>query len=147
VGFVDFGSAVRVGEDISGNPLLSTIFEELMRTSEIQRMLTKMKQSGTVTSQIIEAGHQKVDKAVDFFYLAVQINAPLTNPDFRGLIQFDPQSEEAKELRIFTKEILRPADAANPTVRSAKDILRGVERIERKLRGSRAAERVFTPLP
>ena len=50
VGFVDFGSAVREGENIKGNPLLSTIFDELMRTSQIQRMLEKMTTDGTVTA-------------------------------------------------------------------------------------------------
>ena len=69
VGFVDFGSAVRVGEDLAASPLLSGLFEELMRTSEIQRMLLKMTQSGLVTSETICGGLHKVDKAVDFFYL------------------------------------------------------------------------------
>src|SRR5690606_12619596 len=61
VGFVDFGSSVRTNENIGGNPLLATLFGELMRTSEIQRMLTSMKQSGSVTSHIINAAHHRVD--------------------------------------------------------------------------------------
>src|SRR5581483_4355134 len=32
VGFVDFGSAVRDNEDLSRNPLLQSLFGELMRT-------------------------------------------------------------------------------------------------------------------
>ena len=68
-------SSVPVGENIHGNPMLSTIFEELMRTSQIQRMLYKMKSSGLVTSQVISEAYQRVDKAVDLFYLAVQMNA------------------------------------------------------------------------
>lgn len=134
VGFVDFGSSVRVDENIGGNPLLNTIFGELMRTSEIQRMLTKMKQSGSVTSHVINAGHHKVDKAVDLFYLAVQINYPTANPDLRDLIHYDPQSAEAQHLKQLTDEVLRPKDPAHPTYRSAKDILHGIEAIERKLR-------------
>jgi len=127
--FVDFGSSVRVGENIGANPLLNTIFSELMRTSEIQRMLTKMKQSGSVTSHIINAAHHKVDKAVDLFYLAVQINLPTANPEFRDLIRFDPSSRESKEIKRLTDEILRPQDPANPTYRSARDVLHGLEAI------------------
>lgn len=129
--FVDFGSSVRIGENIGANPLLETIFGELMRTSEIQRMLTKMKQSGSVTSHIINAAHHKVDKAVDLFYLAVQINLPTANPEFRDLIAFDPSSDQSKRIKRLSDEILRPKDPANPPYRSAKDVLHGIERIAR----------------
>ncbi len=132
VGFVDFGSSVRADENISGNPLLSTIFGELMRTSEIQRMLTSMKQSGSVTSHIINAAQHKVDKAVDLFYLAVQINYPVTTPDFRDLIAYDPSAPDAAKLKQLTDQILRPKDPANPTYRSARDMLEGIQRLTRK---------------
>jgi tRNA A-37 threonylcarbamoyl transferase component Bud32 len=130
VGFVDFGSSVRVGEDLSDSPLLSTIFDELMRTSEIQRMLEKMTLSGTVTSPIFEAGYQKVDKTVDFFYLALQVNNPLSNPDFQGLVVYDPSSDAAKALRKLTDETLKPGNLNNPRYRTAADFVRGVQRIE-----------------
>ncbi|MGA3066229.1 MAG: phosphotransferase [Tepidisphaeraceae bacterium] len=133
VGFVDFGSAVRVGEDLSASPLLSGLFEELMRTSEIQRMLLKMTRSGQVTSETICGGLHKVDKAVDFFYLAVQINSPHSNPDLKELIRYDKQSEEARLLAELTAKILRPQDPAHPAFNSAADILGGIEKIEQSL--------------
>jgi len=133
VGFVDFGSAVRDDEDLKQNPLLNGLFEELMRTSEIQRMLGAMSRSGQVTSHAITCGLHRVDKAVDYFYLAVQINAPQTNPDLRGLIQYDAASPEAIELARLTEKILRPPDPTKPAFRSARDILAGIERIERSL--------------
>jgi serine/threonine protein kinase len=129
VGFVDFGSAVRVGENIQGNPLLATIFEELMRTSQIQRMLEKMTLNGAVTSPILNDAYGKVDKAVDLFYLAVQINSPLSNPDFRGLISFDPDSEEATALAHVTNEVLKPADPSNPHIKTAQDLLHAIRGI------------------
>jgi hypothetical protein len=138
VGFVDFGSAVRVDEDLKQNPLLSNLFEELMKTSEIQRMLFKMTHSGQVTSQAMCRGLHTVDKAVDCFYLAVQISEPHTNPDLKGLIQYDPRSEEAQALAKLTQQILRPEDPYHPSYNTAADILRGIERIERSL-GERAA--------
>ncbi len=61
--FVDFGSAVRDGENIQGNPLLSTLFEELMRTSQIQRMLYKMTQQWHRHIQAHERGGGKSRQA------------------------------------------------------------------------------------
>lgn len=133
--FVDFGSSVRMGENIHGNPMLSTIFEELMRTSQIQRMLYRMKSSGLVTSQVINEAYQRVDKAVDLFYLAVQMNDPLSNPDFQGLVDFDPKSIEAYGLDRLTHDILKPADPLHPPYRDAKDLLIGIRDLERNLRG------------
>jgi hypothetical protein len=137
--FVDFGSSVRVGENIQGNPMLSTIFEELMRTSQIQRMLYKMKSSGLVTSQVISEAYQRVDKAVDLFYLAVQMNQPLNNPDFEGLVHFDVNSREAKGLERLTHDILHPADPAKPPYRTARDVLAGIRTLERSLKNGAAA--------
>jgi hypothetical protein len=133
VGFVDFGSSVRDDENLAENPLLDTLFDELMRTSHIQVMLEKMTTSGAVTSRVISGGLKKVDKAVDFFYLAVQFNSPHQNPDLSDLILYDPKSTDAQQLQRLTREILRPSDPANPTFRSAKDILHGIERIQLKL--------------
>jgi hypothetical protein len=140
VGFVDFGSAVRVGENIQGNPLLATIFDELMRTSQIQRMLEKMTLNGTVTSPILNEAYGKVDKAVDLFYLAVQINLPLSNPDFSGLVSFDPKSDEAEGLGRVTQEVLKPTDPSRPAIRTAWDLLQSVNRLAQTLHRPAEAE-------
>ena len=137
VGFVDFGSAVRVGEKFSENSLLSGLFEEMMRTSQIQRMLGRMSSKGLVTNQEIVGCYQKVDKAVDFFYLAVQINAPHNNPDFKDLVKFDPGSSEARLLKNLTLEILRPRDHANLRFKSAQAILEGIDAVARELGGAK----------
>lgn len=129
VGFIDFGSASRVDEDLSRNPILSSLFGELMQTSQIQRLLDKMALSGHVTSETIRQARGKVDRSVDFFYLALVFNSPHSNPDLAALVDYDPQSSEAQDLRQLTAQILRPADVNNPTFRSAKDILHGIERI------------------
>jgi hypothetical protein len=105
------------------------LFEELMRTSQIQRMLDKMTREGSVTSSVIHNGYQRADKAVDLFYLAVQISAPHGNPDLADLIHYDPASDEAHALANLTRAILKPADPANPPYKSAKDILYGIERL------------------
>jgi len=86
--------------------------------------------SGAVTSKTIRDGCHKADKSADFFYLAVQFNAPHSNPDLADLIEYTPRSLEARDLSRLTHEILRPADPTQPKFRSAKDILHGVERIQ-----------------
>lgn len=130
VGFVDFGSAVRNDEQFSENSLLGTLYEEMMRTSQIQKMLGKMQDRGMITSEEIRGAFGKIDKAVDFFYLAVQMNHPQANPDFKDLVVVNPESSEAKALADLTERILKPADPNNPEFKSARDILRGIEKIE-----------------
>jgi hypothetical protein len=137
VGFVDFGSAIKDDEDLSQNPLLGQIFGELMKTSQIQRMLDHMSNSGQVTNSTLLNGRQKADKAADLFYLALQYQKPHDNPDLKDLIVFDPTSDEAMHLGRLTQEVLRPKDPATPTYRSAKDLLHGVERIMLGLDNSR----------
>lgn len=133
VGFVDFGSAVRLGENITGNTLLSTLFEELMRTSQIQKMLERMTKSGSVTSKIIREAYGKVDRAVDLFYLAVQMSNPIGNPDLRGLIRLYPGGNEAAALARLRREILMPQDPNHPAYRSAGDILEALERLRAEM--------------
>ena len=134
VGFVDFGSAVRVGEDLSKNPLLGTLFDELMRTSHIQKMLFSMTQSGQVTSQHLATKHGKVDKAIDLFYLALQFTTPHGNPDLAGLIHHEPEGAQAREIGKLSAAVLRPEKPDEPVYRSAKDVLRALELVEEKLR-------------
>jgi hypothetical protein len=129
VGFVDFGSSVREGEDLTRNPLLQQLYGELLQTSQIQKMMERMTLSGQVTSKIISNSCHKPEKAADFFYLALQFNAPHSNPDLSELIDYNPQSEHAKELSKLTGQILRPTDPEKPAFRSAKDILHGIERM------------------
>lgn len=135
VGFVDFGSAVRVGEDISSNPLLATLYGELMKTSHIQRMLDQMTTSGHVTAEHICNSRGRVDKAVDIFYLAVQFNSPHDNPDLKELIEFTPGSDEALGLQKLTREVLTPSNPLNPPIKTAKDVLKALELVSEELYG------------
>lgn len=136
-GFVDFGSAVRVNENLATNPMLDGLFDELLRTSHIQRMLYQMTKSGQVTAQHLCSQHGKADKAIDLFYLALQFTTPHANPDLKSLIHYDPKSEMAKQISALSKTVLRPGDPGDTTHKSAKDILRSLEIIERDLKNKR----------
>src|SRR5688500_18467714 len=92
-------------------------------------MLSRMTLSGHVTTQVIRDSHQKADKASDSLYLAVQFNYPHSNPDLRDLYKYDSQNKAAQKLSRLTQANLRPGDPAQPSFRSAKDIVHGIERI------------------
>jgi hypothetical protein len=142
VGFVDFGSAVRAGEDIQGNAVLSTLFGELMKTSHIQKMLDRMSTAGSLTSHVIRDAYQRVDKAVDLFYLAVQMNQPNTTPELREMICYEKFSPEAVAISGLTDSVLRPIDPQHPRLRTAHDLLVEVQKIEADLRSGK-----YTPTP
>ncbi len=139
VGFVDFGSAVRVDEDLSESPMLDALFGEMMSTSQIQRLLGHMKASGKVTSEPLRRGHQKLDKAADLFYLAMQIARPHATPELAPLITWDPESRVARRIARLTARVLRPADPERPEHTCAADILEDLRRIEAGLPTERAA--------
>jgi len=140
VGFVDFGSAVRDNENIHGNAVLSTLFGELMRTSQIQRMMDRMSTAGSLTSAIIREAYQRVDKAVDLFYLAMQMSQPTASPELRELVKFEKFGLEAMELGRLTNAILRPANPSRPKYRTARDVLEEIVRIESDLRSGRLSQ-------
>ena len=133
VGFVDFGSAVRVGEDITRSPMLLSLFEEMMSTSQIQKTLGKMAKAGKVTSSLFTNAYRKIDKTADLFYLTLQMTKPHSNPDFKDLIAYDKHSEQARQLARLARHTLRPADPDHPTVNTAAQLLEGIHWIELRL--------------
>lgn len=133
VGFVDFGSACKIGEQVDQSPMLGELFTEMMRTSQIQRMLGKMIERGHVTNNAISEVYGKTDKTVDSFYLAVQIAKPHANPDLKQLIRYEPESDTAGMLSALTAAVLRPKNPEMAQYKSASDLVRGLRRIERRL--------------
>lgn len=131
--FIDFGSAVRIGENLKESPMLESLFSEMMRTSQIQRMLGKMIEKGHVTNEVIKEVYGKVDKTVDTFYLAVQINKPTGNPELVPLIAYDEKSDMAQKLNSLTAAVLRPKTSSANDYKSAADILRGIASIKKRL--------------
>lgn len=132
VGFVDFGSSVRVGEQIEESAMLTSLFEQMMRTSQVQRMLGKMIDKGRVTNEAITAAHRRVDKTIDTFYLAVLIHKPHGNPQLDHLIHLDDAAPSARSLAALTAAVLRPKNPHHVRFKTAADILRGIRRIEAK---------------
>jgi len=130
---IDFGSGVRVGEQFKDTSLLKKIFNELMSTSGVQKVMGRLIDAGRITSSELIHAHRKVDKSADLFYLALQFEHLHKHPDFRGLIRYDPSSEEAKGIRRITYEILRPPDPDSPTIRTCRQLLERLDRLDADL--------------
>lgn len=122
VGFVDFGSASRIGEDFSKSNILKSFFDEMLSNSQVQRDIQRMQHRGLLTSEVFRGVYHKIDKAVDLFYLLMELNRPHDNPDFAGLIAYDPRSRHARVLSEFTKQVFRPANPAMPRFTSVRDV-------------------------
>ena len=135
VGFIDFGSSAQVGEDLQKTPVLGELFDQMMRTSQIQKVLGTMIEKGDVTNEALAAVRGKADRSVDTFYLAVQINHPHTNPELERLIDYQPLGESARALESLTAAILKPKNPEMTGFKTAADILRGVNRIAQKFAG------------
>ena len=133
VGFVDFGSAVRFDEDFSSNEMLMKLFREMLSSSVIHRDLKRLQSEGKVTSSLFRHCYQRIDRATDLFYLALQMSKPHWNPDFRGLVDYCPDDPPAVALSRLRKEVLRPTDPERPVFRCAHDLWRAIERIEQSL--------------
>jgi hypothetical protein len=133
VGFVDFGSAVRVGERFDRNPMLDSLFHEMLSTSQIQKDLARYRDEGKLTSRLFVNSCRKFEKAVDLFYLVLQMNRPHANQDFEGLVRYDRHSAEAHELARLTRAVFRPKDPGRPMCRSAKELAKRIAAIERGL--------------
>ncbi|MEM9913422.1 MAG: hypothetical protein AAF911_00505 [Planctomycetota bacterium] len=138
--FLDFGSSVRVGEDIHQSPLLSSLFDEMMNTSQIQRTMGKMRDAGRLTSDVLVAAQGKIDRGVDMFYLSLQISKPVSNPELLPLIRYDALSDTAKRIKLLTDAILRPTNPNRPHFISARDVFVGLQKIEKKLADSGGAD-------
>ena len=132
VGFVDFGTSAQINEDLTKRPVLNNLFMELMQTSEVQKVLSDMLNRGEVTSDSLRNVAGKPDRGMDIFYLAVQINHPHFNPELERLISYDATSDEARTLHALSAAVLRPKNPAMSQFKNARDLLRGIKRVERR---------------
>ncbi|MDX1682686.1 MAG: RIO1 family regulatory kinase/ATPase [Phycisphaeraceae bacterium] len=130
---IDFGSAVRRGEAFRDTSLLKTIFNELMSTSGVQKVMGRLIDAGQITSTELIRNHRKMNPAADLFYLTLQLKHLHKHPDYRGLIEYDPESEEAARVEKLAQEVLRPKNPKQPTITAARDLLERVEKIEMEI--------------
>ncbi|MEM1210944.1 MAG: hypothetical protein AAGI68_01470 [Planctomycetota bacterium] len=108
VGFVDFGSAIKVGECFKRAPMLATLFREMLRASQIQRQLRAMRRHGRVNDLAMQRIEGQMNPGVDCLTLALQLLRPHDNPDLAPLIRYQPRSAEARRLSQLADRYLQP---------------------------------------
>ncbi len=127
VGLVDFGSAVRIDEDIARSKMLETLFHEMLSASQIRRDLKKLQGLGRVTSPVFDQCYERLEPAVDLFYLALQMTRPHRHDEFRGLVRgFDSDEQESLMLRL-RRDVLRPEGGT--LFHTAGDLLYALQRL------------------
>lgn len=133
VGFIDFGNSVHDDEDIAGSPTLSKVFNDLMRTTQVQRTLFRYIEQGAVTAPYFKDAVFKVDKAVDLFFLVLQFTSPHENPDLKDFIAYTKNSKEDYELHKMTNRLFCPAELEPGKVYTAAHVVNAVRTIRKRL--------------
>jgi hypothetical protein len=136
VGFIDFGSSVHTDEDLSSSPTTERIFNDLMRTCQVQRVLQKMVEAGHVTSPYFTNAVFKPEKAVDLFYLTLQFTNPHENPDLKDLIKYTANSPEDYALHKLTRRLFAPDRPEKAEHTSAGSVANALRIIKKRLDGA-----------
>ncbi|MEM9881985.1 MAG: hypothetical protein AAF800_03585 [Planctomycetota bacterium] len=108
VGVVDFGSAVRVGEDFSGNPMLQTLVREMLAASQVTRDLARQREKDLIRGDVFAGLPDPPSPAFDLFALVSNMTRPHDNPDFKGLVQYDRRGRTATRLSKLRRQVLKP---------------------------------------
>ncbi|MEM7577474.1 MAG: hypothetical protein AAF328_08365 [Planctomycetota bacterium] len=119
---VDFGSALRRGEDISTSPVLVKLFTEMLSASQIRRDLMRMIDKGAIRSSAFARAYSPPGPAADLFSLVSNFGRLEEHPDFRGLIQDHPRQDAM--LTRLRREVFKPADPKLPGVMKVRDLVR-----------------------
>ena len=139
VGFIDFGSSVHTDEDLAASPTTARIFNDLMRTCQVQRVMHKMIEAGHVTSPYFTNAVYKPEKAVDLFYLTLQFTNPHENPDLKDLIQYTPNSADDYALHKLTRRLFAPDRPEKAEHTSAGSVANALRIIKKRLDASTIA--------
>ncbi len=122
VGLVDFGSAIRVKEDVFKSRVLTRLFGQMLSASQIRRDLRRMRRKGMVTSPVFARCYRPPTPAADLFSLVNNLCRAADHPDFRGLIEQEVESEDAYRLARVRRQALRPSDEMTPSICSVYDL-------------------------
>ncbi len=104
---IDFGSSVRVGEDLSTTPMVQTMIREMLQASQITRDLERQRRKNLIRAEIFSALPFPPTPAFDLFALATSMTRPHDNADFKGLIRHQRDSEEGQRFSRLRKRILQ----------------------------------------
>lgn len=118
---IDFGSSVRVGEDLSTTTIIETLVREMLQSSQITRDLERQRRKQLIRSEVFADLPYPVSPAFDLFALATNMTRPHDNADFKGLVTHDRDSDEGQRFSRLRKRILKPTKDESP-IRDVHDL-------------------------
>ena len=116
VGVVDFGSAVRIGEDLSANPMLQRLIREMLEASQITADLRRQRDKGLIRGAVFAGLPFPPTPAFDLYALVTNLTRPHDHAEFRGLIRHDRSSAEGQWFSKLRRRVLRPGEGQRPIV-------------------------------
>ena len=126
VGVVDFGSAMRAGEDFSANPMLQRLIREMLEASQITSDLKRQRRKGLIRSPLFKGLPFPPTPAFDLYALTTNLTRPHDHAEFKGLVAHDRTSDEGRWFSQLRRRILQPAPG-EPRIESAASLRREVE--------------------
>ena len=127
VSVVDFGSAVRIGEDLSANPMLRRLIQEMLDASQITADLRRQRGKQLIRAAQFDGLPFPPSPAFDLYALTTNLTRPHDQPEFRGLVQHDRAGAEGQWFSKLRRRVLRPAPDQRPLT-SAAELLRVLKR-------------------
>lgn len=118
---IDFGSSVRVGEDLSTTTIIETLIREMLQASQVTRDLERQRRKNLIRSDVFAGLPFPPTPAFDLFALATNMTRPHDNADFKGLVIHDRDSDEGQRFSRLRKRILKPAAHEMP-IRNVSDL-------------------------
>lgn len=119
---IDFGSSVRVGEDLRSAAIIDTLIREMLQASQITRNLERQRAKKLIRSNVFADLPYPPTPAFDLFALATNMTRPHDNPEFMGLIEHDRHSDEALRFSRLRKRILQPRPDDPAPIRTVHDL-------------------------
>ncbi|MEM1213628.1 MAG: serine/threonine-protein kinase [Planctomycetota bacterium] len=134
VSIIDFGSAIRFGEDITQSRVLAKVFAQMLDASQIADDLRRLRQRKRVTSSVFrhcfQAGHPGyLGPAIDLFALTHQMTRPHDNPDLLGLVNADPNQPGYDRLAQLRRDILKPKHPDQPSLQTVRDLAEALQAV------------------
>ncbi|MEM9418970.1 MAG: hypothetical protein AAGA25_07980 [Planctomycetota bacterium] len=118
---IDFGSSVRIGEDLSTTQIIESLVHEMLQSSQITRDLKRQRRKKLIRSDVFDGLPTPPSPAFDLFALATNMTRPHENADFKGLVTHDRDSEEGQRFSRLRRQILKPAPDDVP-IRDVHDL-------------------------
>lgn len=119
---IDFGSSVRVGEDVAAPSNTNTLLREMLDASQITRDLKRLRRKQRVAAAVFDGLPFPPTPAFDLFALATNMTRPHDNAEFVGLVEHERDSGEGLRFSRLRKRILQPGSADPAPIRTVHDL-------------------------